>query len=258
MADRPILFSAPMVRAILREIKQPGTGKTQTRRIIKPQPEFSRHHLPVRPESRGGRRWVFMCRTDFPSYGWATADFKAPCEVGDRLWVREAHYLTDDGDYERAVYATDEDSVREHLATVNALPEYFSAELRSRHKRLRPGIHMPRWASRITLAVTGVRVQRLQDISEDDARAEGIQCRAIKCSDGVERVLWFGVPQAGHDWSDGQGPIQAFADLWDSINNHRGLCADDAPSGWTANPWVVAITFRPILANIDRVEALAA
>src|SRR5690606_3042211 len=83
MVDRPILFSAPMVRALLA-----GT-KTQTRRLIKPQPKLAPHHEPVRVERRGDRRWVWMCHTDRPSYQFATGDWRAPIQPGDRLWVRE-------------------------------------------------------------------------------------------------------------------------------------------------------------------------
>lgn len=89
--------------------------------------------------------------------------------------------------------------------------------------RWRPGIHMPRWASRLTLHVTDVRVQRLQDISEDDAQAEGCPCQSDDDLCGMEAAGWF-------------------RDLWDSLNAER------AP--WSSNPWVVAVTFRPVLGNI--------
>lgn len=240
MADRPILFSAPMIRAILREIEKPGTGKTQTRRVAKFIEPHGDDHWHI--HNRGGGVMV-VAEDDVPIYG---PDY-APYWVGDRLWVREAwtarmtHGWTI-ADARSRIY---QEQILYRADRVDGIDGWW------------PSIHMPREFSRVTLIVTDVRVQRLQDISEADTRAEGIQCRAIKCGDGVERVLWFGVPQAGHEWSNGQGPIQAFADLWDSINNHRGLCADDAPSGWTANPWIVAITFRPILANIDALKEAA-
>lgn len=97
--------------------------------------------------------------------------------------------------------------------------------------RWRPAIHMPRWASRITLAVTDVRVQRLQDISEDDAKAEGVE--RLKSGRGYYSVehgkaaVHFGVY---HDYAK-----EAFAELWNSING---------ATSWEANPWVWAISFR--------------
>src|SRR5690606_30206629 len=118
--------------------------------------------------------------------------------------------------------------------------------------RLRRGIHMPRWASRLTLHVPEVRVQRLQEISEADAIAEGVEQQVVECADGVERNLWFGTPHVG-----GESPVNAYADLWDSINNPHGYCAEDQPNGWEANPWVVALTFTVEHANIDAARAAA-
>ncbi|HEY0684688.1 MAG TPA: HNH endonuclease [Steroidobacter sp.] len=88
MKSRPILFSAEMIRALL------DGRKTQTRRIVKPQPQLSSHHEPVRAELRGDRRWVFMTHTDRPDYGWATGDVLCPFGVpGDLLWARETHAI---------------------------------------------------------------------------------------------------------------------------------------------------------------------
>ena len=105
---------------------------------------------------------------------------------------------------------------------------------------------MPRWASRLTLLVSDVRVQRLQEISEEDAMAEGVEQRLVGCADGQERHLWFGVPHVGHENARG-----AFFDLWDSLHNPRGLCAEDAPAGVAANPWVTPLTFAVERRNID-------
>lgn len=219
-AVRPILFSGPMVRALLA-----GT-KTQTRRVLKPQPHF--HNV-----------WQCEDTLDWWQSGHGEAG-DDPIHIrikrGDRLWVREAHYKTDDGDYERAVCAVDDAEVREHLAEIERLKVSHPQVDWSRHARLRPGIHMPRWASRLTLTVTDIRVQRLQDISEEDAIAEG----AEPCSNGV----WFdGKPQfAG---SDARG---AYYCLWEHING---------TGSWAASPWVVAYTFTVDCQNIDAALSLA-
>lgn len=228
--DLPILFSGSMVRAILREIEQPGTGKTQTRRVLKPLP----------------RRTIFFDQ--------ATAgqeQFQEPrYSAGDRLYVREAHYLTDDGDYEQAVFAADTDAVADHLATITRLESSHPTVDWSRHKRLRQSIHMPRWASRITLIVTSVRVQRLQKISREDAMAEGV---VQTWGDFMgEPPMWavasinrHGDASGSHIY-DNRTSVENFRELWNHINADRG-------HGWDANPWVAAYTFQPILGNIDQV-----
>lgn len=197
MTDRPILFSAPMIRAILREVSAPGTGKTQTRRVLKPRP----------------RRTIFF---DAKTAG--LEQFREPAyRAGDRIWVREAI------SYDRL--DVDRDGI---------LPPWYWADGNpdaGDWTRPKPSIHMPRWASRLTLHVTDVRVQRLQDISEDDARAEGIE----RDSDGWRDYLMPATQCCG-------SARNSFASLWDSLNAER------AP--WSGNPWVVAVTFRPVLGNI--------
>ncbi|AWI57148.1 hypothetical protein [Sinorhizobium fredii] len=208
MTDRPILFSGPMVRALL------AGRKTQTRRILKPQPiGFDWHDLKCKPR----------------------------IEIGDRLWVREAHYLTDDGDDEYAVYVADgNDATGEHLHEVAALEKLHPTVDWSRHKKQRPSIHMPRWASRITLIVTDVRVERLQEISEADAIAEGI---AEIASGDKSLRFWKRYRDGG--WNGYvDSPIASYASLWTEING---------PGSWEANPWVVAYTSTVIKQNIDEV-----
>lgn len=211
--ERPILFSAPMVRALL------DGRKTQTRRILKPQPTGDVIHFGWQAE--GGAFWTDQ---NFESH-------RLRIWAGDRLWVREAHYLTDDGDYERAVCAVDADEVREHLATVERLQASHPQVDWSRHARLRHGIHMPRWASRLTLTVTDVRVHRINDIKGRDIIAEGVRCHGCfdtgqsACRDGgcfAQRI--------------------AFENLWDGING---------PYSWASNPWVAAYTFTVERRNID-------
>lgn len=147
---------------------------------------------------------------------------------GDRLWVRES---LERANGEAVGYPADATWLP------NTPWEWQRDKL--------PSIHMPRRLSRITLSVTGVRVQRLQDISIDDAYAEGVVDTGRRDGAPYSHCLIPGLPEAGmeHD------PVPVFGNLWEHINGD---------GSWDANPWVVAVTFRPILANIDRVEALAA
>lgn len=194
MKERPILFSAPMVRALL-----DGT-KTQTRRLVKTQPT---HFNPVgvpRLARPVGPSDVITC-----PYG----------QPGDRLWVRETwaygiHAMAanrdEDGPF---VYAADG-------TTQGRLCD-----------RWRPSIHMPRTASRITLEIAGVRVERLQDISIQDAKAEGAWGPDDSIVDKV--ATYFGIDVLAAN------PRLAFQMLWESING---------PDSWQANPWVWAIDFK--------------
>ena len=180
MKERPILFSGPMVRAIL------SGAKTQMRRIVKPQPEL-----------------LYRITGD------------SPYHKGMRLWVREAwNFLGTDMMRHGRTHST-QDGVVKYLAdgerrTINT--KWRNVEVwMARKPQSRPSIHMPRWASRITLEITGVRVERLQAISEADAAAEGC---------------------------DGKGPLSYhYAQLWESING---------PGSWEANPWVWVVEFRRI------------
>lgn len=206
MTDRPILFSGPMVRAILREIECPGTGKTQTRRVLQPQPGDLDQCL------------------QFDDGSWHVTDSRgcnmSPLDTrftpGDRLWVREA-CATWEGPSTDVVYK----------ASVSA-DEWGRLLYDAKNGapwKIRPSIHMPRWASRLTLTVTDVRVERVQDISEADAKAEG-----------------FPTDGDSHSW--GVFSTDFFSDLWDSLNAARGY-------GWDANPWVEATTFTAEQRNID-------
>lgn len=196
MKERPILFSTPMVRALLA-----GT-KTQTRRVVKPQPPADHGVLlvdkiyPVVIDRYG---------EDQPGaerYGITTedGDWCVPCpygQPGDRLWVRETWAPLTNG----YAYAAD--------PIWNASPS----------GRWRPSIHMPRAASRILLEVTGVCAQRLQDISDADAKAEGVALTPRTCT------MYDGI------WRD------AYRDLWESINGKFS---------WSRNPWVWVVEFKRI------------
>ena len=192
MRERPILFSAPMVRAILA-----GT-KTQTRRIMKPRRD----------------RYVGceLALNELAGEVNAGDYTNAPMAPGDRLWVREAHYII--GEQSEVCFRATNDSSQ-------SPPISWPGPWR-------PSIHMPRWASRITLEVTGVRVERLHEISNDDAKAEGAE---FWRDDGTLTGL---PPCSAHRYE--------FEDLWTSING-----ADS----WNANPWIWVVSFR----RLDAKEA---
>jgi len=218
---RPILFSAPMVRALL------DGRKTQTRRVVKPQP----HHGPVgQIVNLGGAEWAM---DDGDLSGLWTCPYGAP---GDLLWVREslgrrpASFLGIEATngVENAFYTADgEGVVNEHEFDVCP---WWNGKTRS-------SIHMPRWASRLTLEITDVRVERLQAISEADAIAEGIQ----RWPDGR-------FAEDDHDPDPNRlaatSAVVAYELLWTDING---------PDSWDANPWVWALTFRVHRANVDAV-----
>lgn len=241
MADLPILFSAPMVRAILREIAKPGTGKTQTRRIIKPQPTAS--------------GTVTLGDRVIEAAEWQIREGKfLRINEGDRLYVREAwrvsrmHDQTAPRDLKprtMTVFFEAGGSIANQDAPGDWKPAVWP-EIGERPDwagKFRQAMHMPRWASRITLEVTGVKVERLQDCSEADAIAEGIETKTI-CGVGKS---WkhYGNPDAPVGWID---PRQSYASLWDSINK---------PGAWDKNPWVASYTFRPILGNLDQIARAA-
>lgn len=200
MKERPILFSAPMVRALLA-----GT-KTQTRRVVKPEPtHFNPAGVPRRAKPEGPST-VITC-----PYG----------QPGDRLWVRETHAInphpSELGLTRDMIPGTWDSAVAAAGRVIYAADPGAEIELDGR--QWRPSIHMPRAASRITLEITGVRVERLQDISEADAVAEGCQ------------------PQCEHD-EDRRHQYTArwaYEVLWDRINGR---------SSWGANPWVWVVEFK--------------
>lgn len=239
MKERPILFSGPMVRAIL------DGRKAQTRRVIKQIP-----HKPVahaRVNHQGFVEWV---DTDGVAYTGGK-----PCPygvVGDRLWVRETWKPTG----LLAGAKPSETRACGHFAYA------ADAEQRRRdqHIRWRSSIHMPRWASRITLEVTGVRVERLQDISEDDATAEGFEAsyswagHAIMVEDGG--TLWQGelnptpLPKVGDMVGDMRvvhvqpTPRKLSTPARDFfVNTWRDIHGADS---WSANPWVWVVEFRQL------------
>jgi hypothetical protein len=226
MKDRPLLMSAPMVRVTFADLK------TQTRRIVKHQPPEDvapitvGHYEPtiiVRGEEEPGPE-IFGAYDQEGEWG-----MKCPYgQPGDRLWVREsvkfrtAHSCGESGcecDGVEIVYIADGKTG----VPRGPIPERWGFD----EGRAYPSIHMPRWASRLNLEILEVRVQRLQDITEADALAEGIQqykgpLRWVRFLDAVT-----GEPV--HN-----SAVAAFRALWECIN----------PGTWDSNPWVWAITFK--------------
>lgn len=208
MKDRPIIFSGPMIQAIL------AGSKVMTRRLLKPQPianGFWRDKPRPEPCGWGQEQWDKIYSGEFPDGFRCAQSF--PCDTGDRLWVREAWRvgLAYDDMKPSALMG---DEIVDYLATATTASWSMG--------RKRSPIHMPRWASRLTLNVTDVRVQQLQEISEDDARAEGA-------------LPWTGAVQ-------------------DSRIDYRRIWNDiHGAEAWDANPWVAAISFAVERRNIDAV-----
>ncbi len=217
MADRPILFSAPMIRALF------NGRKSQTRRVLKPQPDKFCRDMP-NSGAWSQEHWESMYCGTFPDGSRLMKSF--PYAPGDRLWVRETHKALLMGDFPVMWYRAD-DSDKPISAN-----QYFAME----SKGWRSPIHMPRWASRLTLVVTDVRVQRLQMISDADAVAEGVE----RCGLGTWKR--YHPKDAAHPVLN---PQHSFCTLWHSIHG---------VNTWKANPWVVALTFDVHRCNIDQLE----
>jgi len=231
MKERPILFSAPMVRAIL------NGSKTQTRRVVKPQPSDAHNFAgftisSIHPSDEGKAVWG---RGDTRAMLLDAHRVRCPYgKPGDQLWVRETwDFLPDGGPDEPNVamirYWAGGDMER------RVVPPDFNPNIYSYEKK-RPSIHMPRWASRIQLEITNIRVERLQDCSPADAVAEGIElseqgrCKMYDHKDGEEHLQY-----AGKRFT--KDPIESYRSLWLSING---------PGSWDANPWVWVVEFRRI------------
>lgn len=196
--DRPILFSAPMVRAIL------DHRKTQTRRVVKPQPFCPRSKLCLTDPIRGIYyiSAAYLNSHDYPD-GFArqyTCPYGMP---GDKLWVKETWCQ-----YKGMVYYRADD----------ALPDDW---------KWKPSIFMPKILSRITLEITGIRVERLQNISENDAQLEGV--------DGIDADGFDLSAPAKTHWI---GSKNRYQNLWELINGKK--------YPWVSNPWVWVIEFKRI------------
>lgn len=193
-----------MVRATIREARKPGTGKTETRRLLYTDRVAKNGIVP------NSVTFLQDYKPDVPKFGhyWTLSKWQR-VRAGDQCWVRENFYVGGGPEGENFGFAAD-------------LPS-------EDNPRLTPCIHMPHHLSRLTLIVTATKIQRLQDITEDDARAEGVEPAV-----------------AGVDY-DG-GPLKTyrtgFVRIWGALHG---------PDSWLSNPWVMAVSFRPILANIDAI-----
>ncbi len=215
MEEHPILFNFDMVRAIL------DGRKTQTRRVIKPQPDTRTVDIEIR---KG-----LLVAVPYSVFGCWIASKPIKCPYGgpgDSLWVRETFaYLTDYTGNDPGVYALAKGCF---YRADYPIGDFIEDEI----KRWRPSIHIPRLRSRITLGIIDIRAERLQDISVNDINSEGIACSDCWTS---------GTPYPKHDFLR---PIHCgcrslFVNLWDSINAKRGY-------GWDTNPWVWVIEFKKL------------
>lgn len=251
MADHGFLFSPLMVLALLREAQQPGAGKTQTRRLLTPANTYF-----------NGRPWTKALKAQQWNWEGAWVDpgpspagnpgpyLKLPwragddwlegtvhriypqVQPGDRIWVREAW---------RVSKALDAVAPRDLDRTI--MPEWLASDPELYEGRIRASMHLPRWASRLTLIVTDVRVQRLQDISEEDAVAEGVErLHHGWFPYGISTFMTTVVDRREVPAQCCRTARQSYQMLWNTING---------PGSWAANPWVSAISFRCIQKNID-------
>lgn len=222
MKDHPIIFSAPMVLALL------AGRKTQTRRLAWREP--SEDALEHARQTGGGVPHVVTGR----ALPWQKA------QPGDRLWVRENVCAVETADGHDGVSYAADDQWLPIQSTQQAAEEWVKLyHYRGRGKlgmgNPVPSIHMPRWASRLTLTVTEVRVQRLQEISEADAMAEGL----MRLRASGRWVHTKGAQYADDAWHSAR---LCFASLWNSLHG---------PDAWDANPEVVALSFTVAQRNID-------
>lgn len=224
MKERPILFSAPMIRALL------DGSKTQTRCIAKLMEEYPPAEKPtlgLLSKTRTGEQ--LLTATWVANNGKFTASFCPYGKPGDRLWVREA-------------FGFHHEDIMQVSWRADGNQNPFL--------KWRPSIHMPRWASRITLEITGVRVERLQDISEEDAKTEGCErldfereeqdfkicpeCGGTRLHNapGANMGVIFDV-----DCTQCDTYKKRYRHLWEFINS---------PGSWAANPWVWVLSFKQV------------
>ncbi len=194
MKERPILFSGPMVRAIL------DGRKTMTRRVVRLRAGEIAHegddgslHAVANTAWGDSIERVIRCPYGVP---------------GDLLWVRETWATTE----QAGVHPSDAEML--YRATD---PDWETMD----GWRWSPSIFMPRWASRLTLRITSVSVERVQEITEEDAMREGVKAESVSTHPGIYSY---------------RAP---FVELWDSINSERGF-------GWDANPWVWVVAFERV------------
>lgn len=230
--ERPILFSGPMVRAIL------DGRKTQTRRVLNLEDALHEDAVPSRilewREQHG--EWFGLHEYD------TIANCKCPYgQPGDRLWVRESFTPCEGPGHHckiaDATYVCYRDGEQKHVSSGEITPWRLPNPpdwSKQKSNPFSPSIHMPRWASRINLEIVCIRVERLNDISHHDALQEGL----IEWSDPPRvSTLHYGLSRA--DCWETSAP-SAYKRLWSTIH------AADGPNGWAANPWVWVVEFKRV------------
>jgi hypothetical protein len=206
MKERPILFSAEMVRAVLEP------RKTQTRRIIKPQ--FDKL-------IQKGTHGAHIAIEVQPGYGFIKCPYGKP---GDRLWVREAWHTYKCLDHQPPRMTGTKSAF--WYSADNGTKNMFGAKAEIKGKK-RPSIHMPRWASRINLEIIDIRVERVQDISHEDAISEGVSFLNNRCT----------IIKPCRDRHQLTAMQHAFYYIWELLHG---------PDAWERNDWVWVVEFKSV------------
>jgi hypothetical protein len=230
MKERPIIMGAESVRAILEG------RKTQTRRVVNPQPSVTYHWSGDAYEEGG------MLKAILPAKPSIHFNYMPKCSygsIGDRLWVRETAIISPKNfDDKRFCNSTDNEGdarIVQYLATSPCTDgaKFYGLKPKS-------PLFMPRWASRITLEITDIRVEMVQDITEEGAIAEGVEfgsCWEEQFGEGYcTGEGWMDYKNADYGCST---PKESYKTLWNSLNAKRGY-------SWEKNPWVWAITFKVV------------
>lgn len=214
--EKPMLFSSEMINAIL------DGRKTMTRRILKKQPPFLGANIDDRINGYNSTE-----EDAEPIYS-----IKVPYKIGDRIWVRETYSITEDINGSPCVfYKADKYNIL--IGTLNGKDELLTGIGNSECSEpeiYKPSIFMPRWASRITLEVTDIKVDRLHNVSEEDARKEGYTYASLHAMH--EEAARMGLMKMPDD------PLLWFRELWNKINGER--------IPWNQNPWVWVVKFKLI------------
>lgn len=209
MTERGMIFNSEMVRSLL------DGRKTQTRRPIK----WKQTRFTEIGEREDGSKWPWSEDAEHACDFWHPCPFGA---VGDRIWVRETFAALEPGSYEQAKPQEGHCQDLRYAAT----DRLAKSDADIRGYKWVPSIHMPRWASRILLEITDVRVERLNAISQEDAQAEGMELTGWRPT--------YSDPDSG---GEVMTPYDNFAELWESIYGEES---------WKANGWVWVISFKRV------------
>lgn len=239
MKERPILFSAPMVRAIL------DGRKTVTRRVVKPQPDPYTTECESVTFTKPGKGIWLPTTTGRNTHSLSGPAFTCPYgQPGDQLWVRESfRFLRSD-----ELLSVPRLGIRTERGCL------WRASAPNDLGPWKPSIHMPRWASRISLEITEVRVQRLQDITEDDAIREGATWRDFGRECGHRGGVWRDVgdcKESFHSQRNGWTMEPPAASAKDCLYSARMAFANlinkiNGPETWESNPWVWCVSFEKV------------